>query len=60
MPLNVVTSRMAEDLLHRGPMVRIKFYAFCHSLSSAFQSNPGAVTGQTIDSRIIGRFAATT
>jgi hypothetical protein len=30
MPLDVVANRMAEDLLHRGPMVRIKFYAFCH------------------------------
>jgi hypothetical protein len=41
-------------------MVRIEFYAFCHSLSSAFQRKPGAVTGQTIGSRIFERFVVTT
>jgi hypothetical protein len=40
MPLDVVTTRMAKDLFHRGPMVRVEFCAFRHSLSSAFQSNP--------------------
>ena len=41
MPLDVVANRMAEDPLHRGPMMPVQFNAFYHFILLGLQSNPG-------------------
>src|ERR1022692_2465007 len=58
MPLDVVTDRVAEDLLHRGPMMGLELRAVCHFSLLDLRDTPWTRTVASVGRIRIGLVAA--